>query len=562
MAFCRCAWGKCGTSKALKNGDEKHDQTITNALSLFAMFSRSEDYSSVADVVVRARLEVVLPRLGGEDFNDEVEEKEKTMVRVTLTIPSNDDDDGDEEEEEEEEEEEDDGANDNAHRHERNASFLSNVSSIITLNTLNAEDDAEDEEAGKRFLFSQDEKIGHLEEAIAFTEEDFVRPKFAASRGAGTGTTGRTREQQQRHNRTESSLNNATTCSILSLEDSALEAEALAARGRMYEQNTDLMGEEEEVDPRVETALEDLNDAAEEVNKAEQEYDRGKRTLREEKERAKEAVDGMYKQLSGAVKKAVPALHKRAVASLYQNRSQEAMIAHAECFDHHEKCKRTVSKLERMLAKRREEGTRGDGEGDSPRSCSSSSSSSFSKDEDEDEYKENVTDDCDDEEDNEHRDIANPELATSPSASPKKKKKKRKKKKLDKSNLRLLEKLSEAVANVAEAERVMRRALLAHETNAKLAMEAVDECARLSSNTKNIRAIKKAQPYFAIKKEGEDAIEKLESSVKEMRARVKSSKARYGECLEQLDAISKEIHERRELEKKTKALKLMKSATQ
>jgi len=557
MAFCRCAWGKCGTSKALKNGDEKHDQTITNALSLFAMFSRSEDYSSVADVVVRARLEVVLPRLGGEDFNDEVEEKEKTMVRVTLTIPSNDDDDGDEEEEEEEEEEEDDGANDNAHRHERNASFLSNVSSIITLNTLN-----EDEEAGKRFLFSQDEKIGHLEEAIAFTEEDFVRPKFAASRGAGTGTTGRTREQQQRHNRTESSLNNATTCSILSLEDSALEAEALAARGRMYEQNTDLMGEEEEVDPRVETALEDLNDAAEEVNKAEQEYDRGKRTLREEKERAKEAVDGMYKQLSGAVKKAVPALHKRAVASLYQNRSQEAMIAHAECFDHHEKCKRTVSKLERMLAKRREEGTRGDGGGDSPRSCSSSSSSSFSKDEDEDEDKENVTDDCDDEEDNEHSDIANPELATSPSASPKKKKKKRKKKKLDKSNLRLLEKLSEAVANVAEAERVMRRALLAHETNAKLAMEAVDECARLSSNTKNIRAIKKAQPYFAIKKEGEDAIEKLESSVKEMRARVKSSKARYGECLEQLDAISKEIHERRELEKKTKALKLMKSATQ
>ena len=562
MAFCRCAWGKCGTSKALKNGDEKHDQTITNALSLFAMFSRSEDYSSVADVVVRARLEVVLPRLGGEDFNDEVEEKEKTMVRVTLTIPSNDDDDGDEEEEEEEEEEEDDGANDNAHRHERNASFLSNVSSIITLNTLNAEDDAEDEEAGKRFLFSQDEKIGHLEEAIAFTEEDFVRPKFAASRGAGTGTTGRTREQQQRHNRTESSLNNATTCSILSLEDSALEAEALAARGRMYEQNTDLMGEEEEVDPRVETALEDLNDAAEEVNKAEQEYDRGKRTLREEKERAKEAVDEMYKQLSGAVKKAVPALHKRAVASLYQNRSQEAMIAHAECFDHHEKCKRTVSKLERMLAKRREEGTRGDGGGDSPRSCSSSSSSSFSKDEDEEEDKENVTDDCDDEEDNEHSDIANPELATSPSASPKKKKKKRKKKKLDKSNLRLLEKLSEAVANVAEAERVMRRALLAHETNAKLAMEAVDECARLSSNTKNIRAIKKAQPYFAIKKEGEDAIEKLESSVKEMRARVKSSKARYGECLEQLDAISKEIHERRELEKKTKALKLMKSATQ
>ena len=52
--------------------------------------------------------------------------------------------------------------------------------------------------------------------------------------------------------------------------DATLGAEKRSARrGRMYERNTDLMGEEEEVDPRVETALEDLNDAAEEVNKAE-----------------------------------------------------------------------------------------------------------------------------------------------------------------------------------------------------------------------------------------------------------------------------------------------------
>jgi len=422
----------------------------------------------------------------------------------------------------------------------------------------NEKNDANEEER-KMFLSTQDEKIGHLEDPIAFTEEDFLRPKFANHhhhRGHGGGG-------QTHHDRTQSSLNNATTCSILSLEDSALdatlgaeEAEALAARGRMYERNTDLMGEEEEVDPRVETALEDLNDAAEEVNKAEQEYDRGKRTLREEKERAREAVDGMYKQLGGAVKKAVPALHKRAVASLYQNRSQEAMIAHAECFDHHEKCKKTVSKLERMLAKTREE-TREEDDDASP--SSSSSSSSFSKDEDEEEDNEEETEELIDEDHGDHN--HNSELATtSPSASPKKKKKRKKKKRMDKSNLRLLEKLSEAVASVTEAERVMRRALLAHETNAKLAMEAVDECARLSSNTKNIRAIKKAQRYFAIKKEGEDAIEKLESSVKEMRAKLKTCKSRYGECLEQLNAISKEIHERRELEKKTKALKLMKSS--
>ena len=493
-------------------------------------------------MVVRARLEAVkVPSSSDDDV--------AVVVSLTLAVV------------EEEEEEETKTGNEQSRR------------SCVSNHSFEEEEEEEEEDSNekndaneekrKMFLSTQDEKIGNLEDPLAFTEEDFLRPKFAHRhhhRGHGGGG------GQTHHERTQSSLNNATTCSILSLEDSALdatlgaeEAEALAARGRMYERNTDLMGEEEEVDPRVETALEDLNDAAEEVNKAEHEYDRGKRMLREEKERAREAVDGMYKQLGGAVKKAVPALHKRAVASLYQNRSQEAMIAHAECFDHHEKCKKTVSKLERMLAKTREE-TREEDDDASPSSSSSSpSSSSFSKDEDEEEDNEEETEERIDEDHGD--DNHNPELATtSPSASPKKKKKRKKKKRMDKSNLRLLEKLSEAVASVTEAERVMRRALLAHETNAKLAMEAVDECARLSSNTKNIRAIKKAQRYFAIKKEGEDAIEKLESSVKEMRAKLKTCKSRYGECLEQLNAISKEIHERRELEKKTKALKLMKSS--
>ena len=464
----------------------------------------------------------------------------------------------------EEEEEEEKMHHHHHHHHARHPSetpsSFTETSSLAAIIASSAHSDTIKDET--TFLSNQDEKIGHLERAIAFTEEDFVRPKFAHP----TGTRG---EQQQQHQHRHNA--SFTTCSILSLEDSALdvengdaEAEALAARGRMYEQNTDLMGEEEEVDPRVETALEDMNDAAEKVNKAEREYERGKRTLREEKERAKETLDGMYKQLSGAVRKAVPALHKRAVASMYQNRSQEAMIAHAECFDHHQKCKRTVAKLERMLAKTREEETKG-------KDGTSSLSSSFSTDDDEEDEKERngaLTEGEKEEEEEAGVTRAcgnngeDPKRATSPSASPtKNKKKKNRKKRLDKSNLRLLEKLSEAVNNVAEAERVMRRALFAHETNAKLAMEAVAECTRLSGDTRNIRAIVKAQRYFAIKKEGEDAVEKLESSVKEMRANVKTSKARYGECLEQLNAISNEIHERRELEKKTKALKLMKSSS-
>ena len=462
-----------------------------------------------------------------------------------------------------EEEEEEEKMHHHHHHHARHpsetpSSFTDETSSLAAIIASSAHSDTIKDET--TFLSNQDEKIGHLERAIAFTEEDFVRPKFAHP----TGTRGEQQQQQQQHRHNASFI---TTCSILSLEDSALdvengdaEAEALAARGRMYEQNTDLMGEEEEVDPRVETALEDMNDAAEEVNKAEREYERGKRTLREEKERAKETLDGMYKQLSGAVRKAVPALHKRAVASMYQNRSQEAMIAHAECFVHHQKCKRTVAKLERMLAKTREEETKG-------KDGTSSLSSSFSTDDEEEDEKErnDALTEGEEEEAGVTRACGNngedPKRATSPSASPtKNKKKKNRKKRLDKSNLRLLEKLSEAVNNVAEAERVMRRALFAHETNAKLAMEAVAECTRLSGDTRNIRAIVKAQRYFAIKKEGEDAVEKLESSVKEMRANVKTSKARYGECLEQLNAISNEIHERRELEKKTKALKLMKSS--
>ena len=479
-----------------------------------------------------------------------------------------------------EEEEEEERMHDHQHQHQhQNQNHHARHPSEIA--SVSAHSDAIKDET--TFLSNQDEKIGHLERAIAFTEEDFVRPKFAHP----TGTRGEQQQQQQqqqqhgRNNNNNHHRHNAsfTTCSILSLEDSALdvengdaEAEALAARGRMYEQNTDLMGEEEEVDPRVETALEDMNEAADKVNKAEREYERGKRTLREEKERAKETLDGMYKQLSGAVRKAVPALHKRAVASMYQNRSQEAMIAHAECFDHHQKCKRTVAKLERMLAKTRKEETKG-------KDGTSSLSSSFSHTDDDDEEEEEeeeerndaLTEEKEEEEETEEAEETRAcgdtgedpkRRAISPSASPtKNKKKKNRKKRLDKSNLRLLEKLSEAVNNVAEAERVMRRALFAHETNAKLAMEAVAECTRLSGDAKNVRAIVKAQRYFAIKKEGEDAVEKLESSVKEMRANVKTSKARYGECLEQLNAISNEIHERRELEKKTKALKLMKSSS-
>ena len=482
---------------------------------------------------------------------------------------------------EEEEEEEEERMHDHQHQYEyQNHHHARHPSEIASVSAHS--DTIKDETT---FLSNQDEKIGHLERAIAFTEEDFVRPKFAHP----TGTRGEQQQQQHGHNNNHHRHNASfTTCSILSLEDSALdvengdaEAEALAARGRMYEQNTDLMGEEEEVDPRVETALEDMNDAAEKVNKAEREYERGKRTLREEKERAKETLDGMYKQLSGAVRKAVPALHKRAVASMYQNRSQEAMIAHAECFDHHQKCKRTVAKLERMLAKTRKEETKGK---DGTSSLSSSFSHTDDDDDDEEEEEEEeeerndaLTEEKEEEEETEAEEETEEaeetracgdtgedpkRRAISPSASPtKNKKKKNRKKRLDKSNLRLLEKLSEAVNNVAEAERVMRRALFAHETNAKLAMEAVAECTRLSGDAKNVRAIVKAQRYFAIKKEGEDAVEKLESSVKEMRANVKTSKARYGECLEQLNAISNEIHERRELEKKTKALKLMKSSS-
>ena len=80
-------------------------------------------------------------------------------------------------------------------------------------------------------------------------------------------------------------------------------------------------------------------------------------------------------------------------------------------------------------------------------------------------------------------------------------------------------------------------------------MEAVAECLSPLGDTRNISTIVKAQRYFAIKKEGEDAVENS-NLVKEMRANVKTSKARYGECLEQLNAISNEIHERRELEKR------------
>ena len=89
------------------------------------------------------------------------------------------------EEEEEEGEEERIMHHDHQHQYQHHARHPSEIASVSAHS-----DTIKDETT---FLSNQDEKIGHLERAIAFTEEDFVRPKFAHP----TRTRGEQQQQQQ-----------------------------------------------------------------------------------------------------------------------------------------------------------------------------------------------------------------------------------------------------------------------------------------------------------------------------------------------------------------------------
>ena len=79
-----------------------------------------------------------------------------------------------------EEEEEEERMHDHQHQHQhQNQNHHARHPSEIA--SVSAHSDAIKDET--TFLSNQDEKIGHLERAIAFTEEDFVRPKFAHPTG-------------------------------------------------------------------------------------------------------------------------------------------------------------------------------------------------------------------------------------------------------------------------------------------------------------------------------------------------------------------------------------------
>jgi SH3-domain binding protein 5 len=417
----------------------------------------------------------------------EEEEENETALIANLIDEQNDDDDSNH------------GKN---YHHRRQSSFLSSISTIV-----------EDDHLLQKKNLDLEEKIEHLEHKIEdFSLDDFV---------------GISREKliKAKSNKHSSSVE---TWSAGEGDDGSSIVGDNNDDNNMYEKNTDLNGIEEEVDPRVEFALEDLNEAAENVNKMEQEYGIAKLALKNGKEEARVTLEEMYSKLSGAVKKAVPALHKRALASLYQNRSQEAMMAHAECFDHHEKCKRNVSKLEAMLEKKKIERKKrrrkkNDDDDDDDDELVNVRTTAGEKEQEEKNMIDNDDDDVVDDDNDDGVDVS------------------------------LLHKLSEAVANVAEAERVMRRALFAHETNARCAIDAVTECNSISKKTNN-KAIKKAQNYFACKKEGEDKVDILELAVKNSREFVKLAKLRYRDCLNALNLISNEVHERRELERKARDL--------
>ncbi|CEF99579.1 SH3-binding 5 [Ostreococcus tauri] len=113
----------------------------------------------------------------------------------------------------------------------------------------------------------------------------------------------------------------------------------------LYAADTDLE-EEEEVDPRVGDALNELNESMTECNAMENELQRARWERTRARETAKERLDAVSKKLSSSVRTAVPVFHKRALAQLYQVRSIEALRAYEAAHDAHERAKRRNDELE------------------------------------------------------------------------------------------------------------------------------------------------------------------------------------------------------------------------
>ena len=340
---------------------------------------------------------------------------------------------------------------------------------------------ASGEETASTPLGEIDDELRRLEDVPMISLENFMR-----FRGGDDAETGSGYES-------ESSL----------AESSAAGADAEPAAPREddsqthYDKNTDLEVEEE-VDPRVGAALDEMNDAMSRVNDLEMALVRARRRRRASRGESEKTLETIRLRVAKSVRNAVPYFHQQALASTHERAAQDALAQYEKAHDAYAVARDRVES--RMKVWRSENGFGPDGETES----------------------------------------TSAELNLTPS------------KRADLAAMREAAELTAYVeisesCNLNELEAMRTRAENAYGKHIKNATASMNAALRLKR--KLTRTIEKARPYFEAKAIAEGAWDALDEQVRDAQEDVSEGKKRYQRALAELNRISEEVHERREREK-------------
>ena len=340
---------------------------------------------------------------------------------------------------------------------------------------------ASGEETASTPLGEIDDELRRLEDVPMISLENFMR-----FRGGDDAETGSGYES-------ESSL----------AESSAAGADAEPAAPREddsqthYDKNTDLEVEEE-VDPRVGAALDEMNDAMSRVNDLEKALVRARRRRRASRGESEKTLETIRLRVAKSVRNAVPYFHQQALASTHERAAQDALAQYEKAHDAYAVARDRVES--RMKVWRSENGFGPDGETES----------------------------------------TSAELNLTPS------------KRADLAAMREAAELTAYVeisesCNLNELEAMRTRAENAYGKHIKNATASMNAALRLKR--KLTRTIEKARPYFEAKAIAEGAWDALDEQVRDAQEDVSEGKKRYQRALAELNRISEEVHERREREK-------------
>ena len=346
---------------------------------------------------------------------------------------------------------------------------------------------ASGEEAASTPMGAIDDELRRLEDVPMISLENFMR-----FRGGDDAETGSGYES-------ESSLAESLAESSFANDASAYASRPLASDAAHYDANTDL-DVEEEVDPRVGAALDEMNDAASGVNDLEKALARARRRRRAARSESEKKLEAIRLRVAKSVRNAVPYFHQQALASTHERNAQDALAQYEKAHDAYALARDEVEA--RMKVWREENGfsaddaSRGDGPAD--------------------------------------HDTLTPSKRADLAAA------------REAAELTAYVAVSET-CDLNDLEAMRKRAENAYGKHIKNATASMNAALRLKR--KLTRTIEKARPYFEAKAMAEGAWDALDEQVRDAQEDVREGKKRYQRAMAELARISEEVHERREKEK-------------